>query len=224
MANIGAYGLLRFGAGMFPAQLRLAAAALVVLGAASLVYGAVLAVARGDVGETLAYSAIGQVGYVLVAIGVGGAVGLTAAVLYSAVNALNKTLLFLAVEIRGALVAGAFAVGALSVAGVPPAAGFVGKLEMFRAGIVVGSPSLVVLLVVGSALSLVYMFQVYQRRFWRADPPAQGTGQLPAAAPAHGRGGAARPRRRAVARAAAGGQRPSGGGVARGCADGMSDG
>ena len=101
VANIGAYGLLRFGPGMFPAQLRLAAAALVVLGAASLVYGAVLAVARGDVGETLAYSAIGQVGYVLVAIGVGGTVGLTAAVLYSAVNALNKTLLFLAVGIAG---------------------------------------------------------------------------------------------------------------------------
>ena len=175
VANIGAYGLLRFGPGMFPAQLRLAAAALVLLGAASLVYGAVLAVARGDVGETLAYSAIGQVGYVLVAIGVGGTVGLTAAVLYSAVNALNKTLLFLAVGIRGALVAGAFAVGALSVAGVPPAAGFVGKLELFRAGIVVGSPSLVVLLVVGSALSLVYMFQVYQGRFWRADPSTQGT-------------------------------------------------
>ena len=175
VANIGAYGLLRFGPGMFPAQLRLAAAALVLLGAASLVYGAVLAVARGDVGETLAYSAIGQVGYVLVAIGVGGTVGLTAAVLYIAVNALNKTLLFLAVGIRGALVAGAFAVGALSVAGVPPAVGFVGKLELFRAGIVVGSPSLVVLLVVGSALSLVYMFQVYQGRFWRADPSTQGT-------------------------------------------------
>jgi len=174
VANIGAYGLLRFGPGMFPGQLRLAATALVVLGAVSLVYGAVLAVARGDVAESLAYSAIGQVGYVLVALGVGGPVGLTAAVLYSIVNALNKTLLFLAVEIRGVLVAGAFAVGALSVAGVPPAAGFVGKLEMFRAGIVVGSASLVVLLVVGSALSLVYMFQIYQGRFWRADPSAQG--------------------------------------------------
>jgi multicomponent Na+:H+ antiporter subunit D len=170
VANIGAYGLLRFGPGLFPAELRLVATALVVLGAMSLVYGAVLAVSRGDVAESLAYSAIGQVGYVLVALGVGGAVGLTAAVLYSAVNALNKTLLFLSVETRGALVAAGFAVGALSVAGVPPAAGFVGKLEMFRTGIAVGSVPLVVLLVVGSALSLVYMFQMYQRRFWRADP------------------------------------------------------
>ena len=130
--------------------------------------------ARGDVAESLAYSAIGQVGYVLGALGVGGPVGLTAAILYSAVNALNKTLLFLAAELRGALVAAAFAVGALSVAGIPPAAGFVGKLEMFRAGIVVGNAALVVLLVVGSALSLVYMFQVYQRRFWRDDPSPPG--------------------------------------------------
>jgi multicomponent Na+:H+ antiporter subunit D len=179
VANIGSYGLLRFGPGMFPAQLELAATALVVLGAASLVYGAVLAVARGDVGEALAYSAIGQVGYVLVALGAGGPVGLTAAVLYSAVNALNKTLLFLAAELRGALVAAAFAVGALSVAGVPPAAGFLGKLEMFRAGIVVQSVPLVVLLVVGSALSLVYMFQIYQRRFWREDPSMSTASPLP---------------------------------------------
>jgi multicomponent Na+:H+ antiporter subunit D len=180
VANIGAYGLLRFGAGIFPAQLRTGATALIVLGVASLVYGAVLAVARGDVGETLAYSAIGQVGYVLVAVGVGGVVGLTAAVVYSAVNSLNKTLLFLATEVRGALVAGAFAVGALSVAGVPPAAGFVGKLEVFRAGVAADSPALVVLLVAGSALSLVYLFQVYQHRFWRPEPHAV---VVPAASP-----------------------------------------
>ncbi|WP_214366267.1 complex I subunit 5 family protein [Pseudonocardia sp. H11422] len=179
VANIGAYGLLRFGPTMFPAQLRLVAAAIVVLGAVSLIYGAVLAVARGDVAESLAYSAIGQVGYVLVALGVGGPVGLTAAVVYSAVNALNKTLLFLAAGIRGPLVAGAFAVGALSVAGVPPAAGFVGKLEMFRAGIVVGSVPLIVLLTLGSGLSLVYMFQMYQRAFWRAPAPAGPASPLP---------------------------------------------
>lgn len=167
VANIGAYGLLRFGAGVFPEQLRLTGVALAVLGAVSIIYGGVLAIGRGDTAEMLAYSAIGQVGYVLVALGVGGPVGLTAAVLYSVVNSLNKALLFLASGTRGALVAAAFAIGALSVAGVPPTAGFVGKLELFRTGIVAGSAALVVLLVVGSVLSLVYMFQVYQRRFWR---------------------------------------------------------
>jgi multicomponent Na+:H+ antiporter subunit D len=179
VANIGGYGLLRFGAGVFTDQLQAAAPALIVLGAASILYGGMLAVSRGDTAEMLAYSAIGQVGYVLVALGVGGPVGLAAAVLYSVVNALNKGLLFLASGLRGPVVAGAFVIGALSVAGVPPAVGFMGKLELFRTGITAGSPALVVLLLVGSALSLVYMFQTYQREYWRTDHPVSGVSALP---------------------------------------------
>jgi multicomponent Na+:H+ antiporter subunit D len=115
----------------------------------------------------LAYSAIGQVGYVLVAVGVGGEVGFAAAILYTVINALNKVLLFLTVEMRGAIVGAVFALGALSVAGVPPAAGFVGKLELFRA--TAGEPAILVLFFLGSALSFVYVFQIYQFDFWRGE-------------------------------------------------------
>jgi multicomponent Na+:H+ antiporter subunit D len=167
LANIGAYGLLRFGGELLPDELDLASGALIVIGAASIVYGGVLAVSRRSAGEMLAYSAIGQVGYVLVAIGVGGPVGFAAAILYTIVNALNKTLLFLTAQMRGAVVGAAFALGALSVAGVPPAGGFVGKLELFRAA--ANSPALIALFVLGSALSFVYAFQVYQYDFWRGE-------------------------------------------------------
>ncbi|UUO00995.1 hypothetical protein M4D79_20110 [Mycolicibacterium novocastrense] len=183
VANIGGYGLLRFGAGIFGQELRFAATALVVLGVASILYGGVVSVSRGDIGETLAYSAIGQVGYVLVALGVGGPIGLAAAVLYSVVNALNKGLLFLADGLRGPMVAAAFAIGAFSVAGVPPALGFVGKLELFRTAIAADSAALVVLLLIGSVLSLVYMFPSYQRRFWRTDlTPAEPVAVSPVSA------------------------------------------
>jgi multicomponent Na+:H+ antiporter subunit D len=167
LANIGAYGLLRFGAELLPNELALAATALIVIGCASILYGGLLAVSRRTASEMLAYSAIGQVGYVLVAVGIGGPVGFGAAVLYTIVNALNKTLLFLTAEMRGALVGGAFALGALSVAGVPPAAGFVGKLELFRAA--AGDPVLIALLFLGGALSFVYAFQIYQFDFWRGE-------------------------------------------------------
>ena len=46
LANIGAYGLLRFGAELLPRELELAAGALIVIGAASILYGGVLAVSR----------------------------------------------------------------------------------------------------------------------------------------------------------------------------------
>ena len=174
LANIGSYGLLRFGGDLLPRELERGAPVLLVLGAASIVYGALQAVSCGAPSEVLAYSSIGQVGYILVALAVGGEVGFAASVLYSVVNSVNKTLLFLAVPLRGWLVGGALAVGAFSVAGLPPAVGFFGKAALFRAGIAEGSSALLVLLFVGGALSFVYLFQLYGRRFWVIEPPDTG--------------------------------------------------
>ncbi|MGC7546899.1 proton-conducting transporter membrane subunit, partial [Pandoraea pneumonica] len=66
-----------------------------------------------------------------------------------------------------------FAVGAFSVAGVPPAAGFLGKLALFRAALEAGgvfwSTVLTSLVFAGGALSFVYCFQVYQRAYMVPD-------------------------------------------------------
>ena len=173
LANIGAYGLLRFGGGMLGGELRLADDVLIGIGVASILYGGVLAVSRRAAEEVIAYSAIGQVGYVLVALGVGGPIGFAAAVLYAVVNAFNKTLLFLSAGLRGWLVGAAFAVGAFSVIGLPPFAGFLGKVALFRTGIDAGSVLLVVALVAGAGLSFVYMLQSYQHEYW-AEKREQG--------------------------------------------------
>jgi len=167
LANIGAYGLLRFGGALLPKELELGATALIAIGSVSIAYGALQAIARRDTREVLAYSSIGHAGYVLVALGLGGPVGLAAAVIFSVANALNKTLLFLASELRGRLMATAFLIGILSVAGVPPTAGFFGKAALFEAGIDAGSIATVVLLFAGGALSFVYLFQIYQHDRWR---------------------------------------------------------
>ena len=177
LANIGSYGLLRFGAGILPEELGFGAVVVLVLGVASIVYGALQAVSRHATNEVMAYSAIGQVGYILVALAIGGPVGYAAAFVYAIVNSLNKALVFLASGLRGPLAGAAFAVGAFSIAGVPPAAGFVGKVALFKSGIegpgagsgplggVAGGAAIVALIFVGSALSFVYSFQVYQRAF-----------------------------------------------------------
>lgn len=166
LANIGAYGLLRFGGMILPRELEVGAGALIVLGTASIAYGALQAIARRDVREVLAYSAIGHAGYMLVALGLGGPVAFAAAVIFSIANALNKTLLFLTAELRGRIVATAFLIGVLSVAGVPPTAGFFGKAALFDAGIDADSIFAVVLLFIGGALSFVYLFQIYQHDRW----------------------------------------------------------
>jgi multicomponent Na+:H+ antiporter subunit D len=183
LANIGAYGLLRFGAGVLPRELELGAPAVMAIGAASIAYGSLQAVSRRDTSEMMAYSAIGQAGYVLLALGVGGPVGYAAAVVYAVVNSLNKGVVFLSAGLRGPLVGAAFAVGAFSIAGVPPAAGFLGKLMVFETGATLetlpAAVALVTLVFLGSALSFLYSFQVYQRRF-----VAPGTGASDKPSPA----------------------------------------
>lgn len=170
LANIGAYGLLRFGGTVLPEELERGAPVLIGLAAASIVYGSLQAVARRSAAEVLAYSSIAQVGYVLLMLAIGGPVAYAAAVLYAVVNSLNKTLLFLAAGVRGWLVGGAFAVGALSVAGVPPAAGFVGKLALLQTGADESSAWLIALVLVGSALSFLYIFRIQQADFWHRPP------------------------------------------------------
>lgn len=169
LANIGSYGLLRFGAGILPKELALGVIPIFILGTASIIYGAVQAISRHATVEVLAYSAIGQAGYILIALAIGGTVGYGAAVIYAVVNSLNKALLFLAAGTRGPLVGAAFALGAFSVVGVPPVAGFLGKLALFKASLTVdslpASIALVALIFIGGALSFLYVFELYGRVF-----------------------------------------------------------
>jgi multicomponent Na+:H+ antiporter subunit D len=168
LANIGSYGLIRFGAGLLPNELRFGSTVVLALGAASILYGSAQALSRRAVGEVLAYSAVGQAGYILIALAVGGPVGYAAAILYSVVNSLNKVLLFLAIGLRGWLVGATFVVGAFSVAGIPPTAGFFAKVALFQTGVESQQPAVLVgLIFLGSALSFVYMFQIYQHEYWR---------------------------------------------------------
>lgn len=164
LANIGTYGLIRFGLDIFPRELQAASLVIMLLGAASIIYGGIQAVSRHAPAEVLAYSAIGQVGYIMIALAFAGPAGLAAVIVYSVLNSLNKTVLFLSISLRGWIATTALAIGAFSVAGVPPVGGFFAKFVMFDLAITDRNPTLVILIFLGSVLSFVYMFQLYRRR------------------------------------------------------------
>lgn len=177
LANIGTYGLIRFGLDIFPRELEAASLVLILLGAASIIYGGVQAVSRHSPAEVLAYSAIGQVGYIMIALAFAGPVGLAAVIVYSVLNSLNKTVLFLSISLRGWVATTALAIGAFSVAGVPPVGGFFAKFVMFDLALTEESIALVALIFAGSILSFVYMFQMYRRRV--AQPAEEEDHNLP---------------------------------------------
>jgi multicomponent Na+:H+ antiporter subunit A len=69
--------------------------AMTALGFASILVGGILALSRDEMKRVLAYSTIGQYGYVVVMLGVGGAYGATGAALYVLAHGLAKCALFL---------------------------------------------------------------------------------------------------------------------------------
>ncbi len=180
LAIIGAYGLLRMGVGMLPRELELSAPVFFVLGIASILYGGMQAISRHEPSAVVAYSSIGQVGYILIAVAIGGAAGIAAAVLFTMFNSLNKTLLFLSGNQENRYAGIAYAVGGLSVAGIPVAAGFWSKIVLLRSTLLAGGDvarvSLTIVVLVGGLLSILYMFQSYGRTFWHASPDVVGRG------------------------------------------------
>jgi multicomponent Na+:H+ antiporter subunit D len=101
----GVYALVRLVTGVFPATAALNEGLLLV-GALSVVVGALAALGQSDMKRMLAYSSISQVGYILLGLGCGTALGLAGAVLHLFNHAMFKALLFVN--------AGAWARGCLS--------------------------------------------------------------------------------------------------------------
>ncbi len=141
--------------------LSLLAPVLLTMGALSIVVGGVGAVRRDRLDELLAYSSIGQVGFIVVAVAVAAAapsgtlrrLGVVAALVYALHHALTKGVLFLSTAVvrdstgttrlsriggvreRSSVFAGVFFVGSLSLIGVPPLTGFFGKLLVFETAV-----------------------------------------------------------------------------------------
>ena len=131
---------------------------LLMMGVASVLLGGLGAVASPSLEELLAYSSVGQVGFIAVPVGLAAAesatlrrLGLVAALVYALHHALAKGLLFLsAATVRRATGTNRFAelgglgrqspvlssavlVGMLSLVGIPPLSGFFGKFLVLDA-------------------------------------------------------------------------------------------
>jgi NADH-quinone oxidoreductase subunit N len=163
-----------------------------VLAAVSMVFGNVLALAQTSVRRLLAYSAVANTGYLLVAVSANGMAAAGAALFYVVVYGL-ATLGALAVTAaverdRGNDAPASFAglihrspwqamallVFLTSLAGIPPLAGFVGKFALFSEAMAEstknGNPGLVWLVglaAIMSAISLYYYLSILKQAFVR---------------------------------------------------------
>ncbi|MER5771134.1 Na+/H+ antiporter subunit D [Streptomyces sp. NPDC001985] len=192
LTKVGVYCMLRTETLLFPGNrlghLLLAAAL------ASLVIGVLGAVAQTDLKRLLSFVLISHIGYMVFGIGLGSRAGLGGAIVYVVHHITVQTALFLVaglIERRGGtteltrigglaraapLLAALFLLPALNLAGIPPMSGFIGKLELLRAGVAEAGGwayTLVAAASLTSLLTLYVMAKVWNLAFWRAAPPGR---------------------------------------------------
>ena len=104
-----------------------------ILGALTLLIGELAALNQKDVKRMLAYSSIGQMGLILIALSMHSELALVAAIFLMVNHALAKSLLFLGSRnytagiLKNPVVGTSIFIGALSIIGMPPFPGFWGK-------------------------------------------------------------------------------------------------
>jgi len=186
LVKAGIYLLLRFST-LFAGQPGWSLT-LIAVGLITAVLGAAQALREHDLKALLAYSTVSQLGLLVAAIGVGTTVALAAAILYTFAHALFKATLFMLVGIidREAgsrdirklsglmrvmpVTATLTGLAGLSLAGIPPLIGFVGKESLFQgfarasafpgAGVVTGAFA-----VLASVLTFAYGIRIFYGAF-----------------------------------------------------------
>jgi NADH-quinone oxidoreductase subunit N len=157
------------------------AVVLALAAALSILVGNLAAIAQSSVRRLLAYSAVAQTGYMLTGLVAGNQDGLASLIYYAATYGLTTLGAFGVVAIVQERVGGekldAFAglarrapilsfcmlVFFLSLAGIPPLAGFFGKFYLFAAATRAGLLWLVIFAIAMSAVSLYYYLQVLKQ-------------------------------------------------------------
>ncbi|TDY02606.1 complex I subunit 5 family protein [Thiohalophilus thiocyanatoxydans] len=160
-----------------------------LLGALAVLWGSLQALRQTRLKLLIAYSTVAQLGYLFLGFPLAAAVGPAAwqAVIYLALShALAKAALFMAagnivlfgghdriadldrVVQRLPLSLAAFAIAGISLMGLPPSGGFIGKWLLLEAAIEAGQWWWVVIILIGGMLAAAYLFKVIGFAFTRA--------------------------------------------------------
>ncbi len=187
--KVAVYMLLRFALSIFGAPFSFGAMnldlVLLPLALVSVVSMSLVAIFQVDVKRLLAYSSIAQVGYMILGLSFASVAGLTGTLLHLFNHALTKGALFMAAgcalhrvgSVRIDAFAGlgrrmpwtmaAFTVGGLSLVGVPLTVGFTSKWYLVLGALERGWWPVAVVLLVASAMALVYVWRVVEVAYFR---------------------------------------------------------
>lgn len=179
--------LCRLVVGPFAPVMEQAQQILVALSVLSLAVGAFAGLAQSNIKRLMAYSSIGHVGFIVMALVVGGSMGVKAALYYTAVYVVMSIGVFAVLlsvyqtqegdeqisslsglARRNPVLAASFAVLMFSMAGIPPMVGFFAKLYVLSAVVQANLVWLAVLGVVFSVVSAYYYLRLIKVMYFDA--------------------------------------------------------
>jgi multicomponent Na+:H+ antiporter subunit D len=161
---------------------------------ATILISSLIALSQDNLKRRLAFSTIGQLGYVVLGATLATEQGVGGSVLHIAMHACGKITLFFCAgaifvasgkkyvsELRGLgrkmpITMGAFMIGSLSVIGLPPLGGFISKWYLALGALDRGMTWVVVVLLVSSLLNVFYLLPVAVTAFFRDPKDDQDTG------------------------------------------------
>ncbi|MDC3335651.1 monovalent cation/H+ antiporter subunit D family protein [Opitutales bacterium] len=161
---------------------------------ATILISSLIALSQDNLKRRLAFSTIGQLGYVVLGATLATEQGVGGSVLHIAMHACGKITLFFCAgaifvasgkkyvsELRGLgrkmpITMGAFMIGSLSVIGLPPLGGFISKWYLALGALDRGMSWVVVVLLVSSLLNVFYLLPVAVTAFFRDPEDDQDTG------------------------------------------------
>jgi len=162
----------------------------------TIIAASVVALRSDNLKRRLAYSTVSQLSYVVLAAAILAPLSVIGAVLHIAAHAVGKITLFFAagaiytaahktevsqldgIGRRMPWTMGAFAVGVLSMVGLPPAAGFVSKWYMLAGALQAAHWTAVAVIVASTLLNAAYFVPIVYRAFFRA-PQGKTHGEAP---------------------------------------------
>jgi multicomponent Na+:H+ antiporter subunit D len=157
---------------------------LVGFGLVSIVAGGLLAITQKNYKRLLAYSTVSQVGYILLGFGIGNHWAIIGALFHILSHAVTKGLLFLAsrsierqtgsreigningLEKTMPVTAWSYILGSMSLAGVPPFAGFFSKLFIILGAVAAKMYWVAILAALFSTVTLAYLVKVINNVFF----------------------------------------------------------
>ncbi|WP_103500255.1 monovalent cation/H+ antiporter subunit D family protein [Streptomyces sp. SM14] len=169
----------------------------VVVFSATMVVGVLGAVGEDTMRSILAFHMVSQIGYILLGVALFTPAGLAAGIFYLLHHMIVKASLFLsagAIEVRAGtgrldrltgfarrepLLAAAFLMAALSLAGLPPFSGFVAKLTLILAALDAGQVAAAVCAIAVSLVTLLSMLKIWNAVFVSPDPEPGPEGREP---------------------------------------------